>query len=68
MKQKFIYFCPENTGWSNGVSWFLTFGTVYDTLEDAREANKKHKQKHNSENINYRIVKVTETREVIKND
>ena len=68
MKQKFIYYCPENTGWSNGVSWYLTFGEACDTLEDAREANKKHKQKHNSENINYRIVKVTETREVIKND
>ena len=68
MKQKFTYYCPENTELSNNSIWYLTFDEACDTLEDAREANKKHKQKHNSENINYRIVKVTETREIIKND
>ena len=68
MIKNFTYYCPENTGWSNGVSWFLTFGTSYDTLSDARKANKKHKRRYKSENIKYRIVKVTEIREIIEND
>ncbi len=72
MIKNFTYYCPENTGWSNGVSWFLTFGTTYDTLSDAKKANEIHKRRYKSttmaENVKYRIVKVTEIREVIEND
>lgn len=68
MIENFVYYCPENTGWSNGVSWFLTFGTTYDTLSDAKKANEIHKRKYKSGNIKYRIVKVTEIREVVEND
>lgn len=59
-----VFYVAENTGWTNGVSWFPTYELGYDTEEAALEANKRH-QKSFSGKIKYRVTKVTTTRELL---
>lgn len=62
----------HNSGWSgvdedgNPLSWFTTSEVRFDTIEEAIQCNKKHSI--NSKDIKYRVVKVTITKEIYKQE
>ena len=56
---------PQNTGWSGGVSWFLTGRTKYnvshyETYEAAKKVNDEYRQWNPDPQIKYRVVQVTQ--------
>lgn len=57
---------PQNTGYTNGLSWFDTFAG-YDhackTREEAEVYNNNLKEQMGTQNILYRVVKRTITEE-----
>jgi len=57
MKSTHHYWLAENTGWSNGISWFTTSGEIsYPTREAAEQANENHKNRMNQSTTKYRVT------------
>lgn len=56
------HFKVQNTGWSNGVSWYDTHprSTRFETFEDAKAYYDA--KKWNDDSVKWRIVEVTFTR------
>lgn len=60
-----IRYVAENTGWSGGSSWFPIYELSYDTEKEARDAIDRHKKSFHGK-IQYRLIKVTTTKEFLK--
>jgi hypothetical protein len=61
------YYAVENTGWSDGVSWFKTGGSDanplrFTTFDEAHEFAVRNKKKYDDPNMLWRIVWVTVVR------
>lgn len=65
IKQEYVRYTAETTGWSNDSSWFPVYELSFDTEEEARDAIIRHKKTFHG-NINYRIMKITTTKEQLK--
>ena len=57
------YWMPQNTGWTNGVSWFDTGSVRFASKEEAEERNRKQKEWLKDPSVQFR-VKYVETREI----
>ena len=57
----FEYFVAENTGWSEGLSWFRTTETNYSKYRDAKAAAKAAKKRSPGSKHRVRKVQTTET-------
>jgi hypothetical protein len=55
-----IYYIVQNTGWTNGVSWFTTLsGTRFSEEKDAMTAALKAQAAMNDPNMKWRLVRNT---------
>lgn len=60
--KEWTYYEPQNTGWSGGVSWFVTGDDKYNpprykTKKEAIEHNKRARESWNDPSVKWRIVK-----------
>lgn len=56
MKQEWSYWIAENTGWSNGISWFQTGTSRCKDKEDAINKAKNYKKYMDDPSIKHRVT------------
>lgn len=49
---------PQNTGWTDGISWFDTVSVPFQTLEEARARNEISKEFMKDPSIQFRVKHV----------
>ena len=71
------YFAVENTGWTNGTSWFKTGGSDmhplrFKTFDEASDYAKEKKARSKDPSILWRVVKTTvelhETKRIVTDE
>lgn len=60
--KEITYYEPQNTGWSGGISWFVTGDDKYKpirykTRKEAIEHNKRARDSWNDPEVKWRVVK-----------